>query len=115
MEGSGKAAAVGKAIFLAAISTSIGSVEMSSKFSVMNFSKDQVTLQRAADALRGYIYIAVIWTLATVLVLYASDGWFGAWMGLIANALIMAWIIGSYMYAFRVAANTYGLQVPCIF
>ena len=42
---------MGKAILLASIQASIGSVEMSSKFSVINFSKDQRTLQAAADAL----------------------------------------------------------------
>ena len=115
MNGHGKAEVVGKAFFLGALTTAIASVEMSSKFSVMNFSKDQVTLQRAADALRGYIFIAVVWTLATMLVLYGSDGWFGAWMGLIANVVIMAWIIGSYLCAFRAAAKAYNLQVPCVF
>ena len=39
--------AIGEAILFASIQFSIGSVEMSSKFSVMNFSKDQETLQKA--------------------------------------------------------------------
>ena len=39
---------IGEAILFASIQFSIGSVEMSSKFSVMNFSKDQETLQNAA-------------------------------------------------------------------
>jgi hypothetical protein len=41
----------GEAILLASMQFAIGSVEMSSKFSVKNFSKDQETLQNAADAL----------------------------------------------------------------
>ena len=48
---------VAKAVFYASIQASIGSVEMSSKFSVLNFSKDQEILQRAADALRGYAMV----------------------------------------------------------
>lgn len=60
------------------IQAAIGSVEMSSRFSVMNFSKDQDTLQNAADALRSYLYVAFMWTLATVLVMYSQYGYYGA-------------------------------------
>ena len=51
---------MGKAILFASMQFAIGSVEMSSKFSVKNFSKDQVTLQHAADALSDYIFIGVV-------------------------------------------------------
>ena len=106
---------VAKAIFYASIQSSIGSVEMSSKFSVMNFSKDQVTLQRAADALRSYILIGTLWTIGTVLSLYASNGMFGVYCGLIANVVMMGWILFSYMDAFKQAAKHYNLKVPTIF
>ena len=106
---------VAKAIFYASIQASLGSVEMSSKFSVINFSKDQETLQRAADALKSYIIIAVIWTVGTILALYASYGWCGAWIGLAANAVMMGWIIISYVKAFAEAAKRYNLQVPIVF
>jgi hypothetical protein len=104
---------VGKAIFFASIQSSLGSVEMSSKFSVMNFSKDQETLQRAADALRSYVIIAVIWTIGTILSLYASYGWCGAWIGLAANAVMMGWIVISYIRA--EAAKRYNLEIPTVF
>lgn len=106
---------IGKAFFYASIQASIGSVEMSSKFSVINFAKDQATLQRAADALRGYIFIGSIWAFAACLVLYGSDGWLGAWIGLAANVVLMGWIIISYLNAFKAAATTYNLKVPCVF
>lgn len=106
---------VAKAIFYASIQASLGSVEMSSKFSVMNFSKDQETLQRAADALRSYVIIAVIWTIGTILALYASYGWWGAWIGLVANAVMMGWIIISYIKAFSEAAKRYNLENPVVF
>lgn len=109
------AAAVSTAIFYASIQASIGSVEMSSKFSVMNFSKDQITLQRAADALKSYMIIAMVWTIGTILALYASHGWCGAWIGLASNVVMMAWIYFSYIKAFKEAANHYGLQMPTVF
>ena len=59
------AKAVAKSIFYSSIIASIGSVEMSSKFSVMNFSKDQQTLQRAADALKSFIIVGAIWSIGT--------------------------------------------------
>lgn len=106
---------ISKAIFLASIQSSIGAVEMSSKFSVLNFSKDQATLQRAADALRSYMIIAVIWTVGTVLSLYASHGVCGGWVGFAANAVMMAWIYFSYTTAFKTAAKENGLQIPVVF
>lgn len=104
-----------KAIFYASIQASWGSVEMSSKFSVMNFSKDQETLQRAADALRSYLIIALFWTFGTVLAMYASYGVCGAWLGLAANAALVAWIVLSYVHAFKEAAKNNNLKIPIIF
>ena len=106
---------VAKAIFYASIQASIGSVEMSSKFSVINFSKDQETLQRAADALKSYMIVGTIWTVGTMLALYASNGWCGATVGLAANLVMLSWILISYMKAFKEAAKRYNLQEPVIF
>jgi small-conductance mechanosensitive channel len=114
MENRTLAKIVAKAIFYASIQSSIGSVEMSSKFSVMNFSKDQETLQRACDALKSYIVIAIVWTIGTVLALYASDGWCGGFIGLCANAVMMGWIVISYIKAFKEAADRYGLKEPTL-
>jgi len=88
---------------------------MSSKFSVMNFAKDQETLQRAADALRGYNIVAVIWTIGTILALYASNGMCGAWVGLASNVVMMGWINISYIKAFRDAASNHKLKEPIVF
>ncbi len=106
---------IGQAIFYASIQSSLGSVEMSSKFSVMNFSKDQETLQRAADALRGYIIIGTLWSIGTALALWAEHGQCGLWMGVAANLAVMMWIILSYIKAFREAAERYNLEIPKIF
>lgn len=115
MDGREFAKTVSKAIFLASIQSSIGAVEMSSKFSVLNFSKDQATLQRAADALRSYMIIAVIWTMGTVLSLYASHGVCGGWVGFAANIVMMGWIYFSYVTAFKTAAKEHHLQEPTVF
>lgn len=115
MDGKEFAKVLGKAIFYSSLQSSIGAVEMSSKFSVMNFSKDQETLQRAADALRSYIIIGAVWTIGTVLALYASHGWCGAWLGLATNLVMMGWIIISYVKAFKEAAKNYHLEVPVVF
>lgn len=106
---------VSKAIFYASIQASIGSVEMSSKFSVINFSKDQETLQRAADALKSYMIVGMIWTVGTMLGLYSSHGWCGAYVGLGANVVMMGWIVVSYLQAFKEAAVRYDLTNPVLF
>ena len=104
-----------KAIFLSSIQSSLGSVEMSSKFSVLNFASNQDTLQRAADALRSYMIIATVWTVGTILALYASHGWCGGWVGFAANIVMMSWIYFSYISAFKAAAKEHKLQEPTVF
>jgi hypothetical protein len=106
---------VAKALFYSSIQASIGSVEMSSKFSVLNFAKDQETLQRAADALRNYMKIGIIWSAGSILALYSSYGMCGAWLALASNLLMMLWIIVSYIDSFAEAAKRYSLQKPILF
>lgn len=106
---------IGFSIMLASLQFSIGSVEMSSKFSIASFAKDQDTLQRAADALRLYFWVACIWTLSCGLVLFGAYGWWGAIFGVVANVLIMLWICGSYIHSFRDASRRHNLKMPTIF
>lgn len=105
---------MGNAILLASIQASIGSVEMSSKFSVVNFSKDQSTLQGAADALTGYLFIGTIWMVGSILINYGQYGWSGLVASLAANLVIMGWIVLSYIQAFNIAVRRYGLKFPKI-
>lgn len=106
---------VGLAIFLGGMQFSIGSVEMSSRFSVENFGTDQKTLQNAANALSTYFVIGLFWTLATCLVLYADHGMTGIIWGLIMNFMFMGWIVISYYLTFKRTAKNNGLNVPKLF
>lgn len=99
---------LGEAILLASIQFSIGSVEMSSKFSVKNFSKDQPTLQNAADSLCDYLKIAFVWTLGVTLLLYSKYKLQGLIAGIVTNLIVTLWIYFSYMSAFRSASE----QIP---
>lgn len=103
---------ISKSLFLNSIGWSLGSVEMSSKFSVINFSKDQKTLDRARDALASFINVAAVWVTATVLSLYASHGWCGAFWSLLFGIIVNGSIINSYFQAFKSAAEEYKLEYP---
>ena len=92
---------LGDIILLSSIQFSIGSVEMSSKFSIRNFATDQNTLQNAADSLMDYIKIALIWTVGVTLLLYSKFELIGAITSLIANGIVIAWIYFSYINAFK--------------
>jgi hypothetical protein len=96
---------LGESILYGSIQFSIGSVEMSSKFSVKNFSKDQETLQNAADALMDYIKISFIWTLGVTMLLFSKYGWKGAVSSIISNLIVVMWIYYSYMDAFKIAVK----------
>jgi len=106
---------VAEAILYSSIQFAIGSVEMSSKFSVKNFSKDQETLQNAADALFDYMKIGAFWTVGVAILLYCKYKWAGVVGGIISNGMIMLWTYTTYMGAFRIATKKYGLQMPAVF
>jgi hypothetical protein len=106
---------IGKSILLASIQSAIGSVEMSSKFSVLNFAKDEQTLQNAADALTSYIFIAVVWALGSSAVLYGTYGLPGAICCIVANLVMILWIVLSYLHAFRKASDNFGIKYPKLF
>ena len=106
---------LGKAILFASMQFSIGSVEMSSKFSVMNFSKDQETLQRASDSLTHYLIVSLLWTAGTCFLLYSSYGKQGLIINILANLGIVTWIVVSYIVAFKHAAEQNKLQFPNLF
>ena len=106
---------VGQSIFYSSIQAAIGSVEMSSKFSIINFCKDQETLQNAADALRNYMYVALAWTIATMLVMYSQYGIPGLVVGFVSNMAYVSWIYFSYIHAFNKAGLKYNLVAPTVF
>jgi len=103
---------LGEAILYSSIQFAIGGVEMSSKFSVKNFSKDQETLQNAADALSDYLKIACLWTLGVTILLFSNYGISGAFTSIVVNLAIIAWIYFSYINAFQIAVTKSGLQMP---
>lgn len=106
---------IGKAMMLGSQQYALGSVLMSSTFSVRNFSKDQETLQAAADALVNYMYMGIVWTLSNVLVLAATYGWSGGISATLSNIAIMGWMWTAYLKAFKIAQDKYGLQPPALF
>lgn len=107
--------AIGQSILLASMQAAIGSVEMSSKFSVLSFAKDQDTLQRAADALTSYLIIAAVWALGTSMILFSEFGMIGLMYSMLTNAVIVGWIFLSYWKAFKIAACRNNLQMPKLF
>jgi hypothetical protein len=106
---------VGKAILLAGFLVALASVEMSSRFSVLNFAKDDEILQNAANALSAFTFIGVIWAIGSTAVLYSSYGTPGVVAGVISNGIILAWIVLSYYAAFQRASKERGLKMPDMF
>lgn len=106
---------IGKAMMLGSQQYALGSVLMSSSFSVKSFSKDSKTLQDAADALRQYIIAGIVWMISNILVLGASYGTAGAISAFISNIVVMIWIWKLYTAAFENAMANYNLPPPKIF
>ena len=96
---------LGEAILYSSIQFSIGSVMMSSTFSVKNFSTDQTTLQNAMDSLSEFLKIALLWTLGVTMLLYGKYGFRGLISSLVANLPVVVWIYLSYISAFNYAID----------
>ena len=103
---------LGKAILLSSIGFSVASVEMSSKFSVKNFSRDQATLQNASDALDAYNLVGGLWAIGVVILMYGQYGMTGLWSAVACNLAVLLWINLSYFHAFKQAADANGLAYP---
>ena len=107
---------LGQSILLASIQASIGSVEMSSKFSVVNFSTDQRTLQAAADALTGYLIIGFVWMIGAMMISFGQYELTGLISSFIANVIMIGWIFLSYLHSFRSAIRRHShLKFPKLF
>ena len=106
---------VGKSILLAGFLVALASVEMSSRFSVLNFAKSNDVLQNAANALSAFTVIGLIWAIGSTAVLYSSYAIPGLVAGIISNGIILAWIVVSYRAAFDRAAVENGLDTPKMF
>ena len=100
----------GESLLLSSIQVALASVEMSSRFSVLNFSKDTETLQNACNALTSYVIVGSLFTLGAVLVLYSSFGVKGGVICAAVNIGVMMWIVVSYRGAFKKAAEKYNLE-----
>lgn len=103
---------LGEALLYSSINVSLGSVEMSSKYSVRNFSSNQQTLQSASNALADYCLISTFWTIGVACLMFAKYGLPGLISGILANAIITAWIVISYRHSFKQAAKMYNLEMP---
>lgn len=106
---------ISKSLFFSSLLYGIANIEMSSKFNVITDSKDQKTLDRARDALKSFIYISGVWIIATVLTLYKSNGWCGAFWSLFFNIIIFSSITCSYINIFKDAAKEHNLKYPKTF
>ena len=103
---------IGRSILMSSIQFSIGSVSMSSIFSVTNFCTDQKTLDSAMDALVTYLAIGCLWAVGQCLLLYSEFKWEGALVALLFNLIIMGWITASYIRSFKGAVKEHNLKMP---
>lgn len=106
---------IGKSILLAGFLVALASVEMSSRFSVLNFAKNDDILQNAANALSAFMVIGMLWAVGSTCVLYSSYSTIGLVAGFVSNGIILAWIYISYNAAFNRAARENNLKRPEMF
>lgn len=105
---------IGEALFFAVLQMSIATVELEDRSEVAS-NDNQQKLNISAESLRTYIYLAVLWTIASGLVLYGKFDIFGGIMAIIFNVLIIIWIYVTYTDAMEISSKKSNLIVPKIF
>lgn len=105
---------IGEAVLLASVQIGLFTIEMSSKFEIMN-TQSQSVLQGAADSLSSYMVIGIIWTIGSVFLLYGQFGIPGIVAGLLANIVFILWIVIGYLRVFSYVSKNSNLKYPRLF
>lgn len=105
---------IGGSLFFAVLQISIGAIELPDKSYMLKIST-QEEVDNAIDSFKKYLFIASIWTLSSVLILYGEHGITGAILGLLTNLIIISWIYLSYMSAINSAIIKYNLKQVSLF
>lgn len=106
---------IGQNLLVSASQFSLGSIALSSTYSVINFSKTQEILDNGVSALRKYLYVAIAWLVANCLVMYSQFKYRGVLAAFVFNLVYIVWIVISYQQAFDIAAKQNGLIVRGMF
>jgi hypothetical protein len=105
---------LGAALVFAILQFSISNVQIIHKF-VVSKVNTQDDLENLAEDVKVYLVIAIIWTIATMLILYEEYGNLGILFGFVTNFIIIMWIYLSYRHAVRTAIKKHDLQSISIF
>jgi hypothetical protein len=106
--------AIGQAIIFALVQLTLVGTESTSIYIASTTAKTQDKLNKFARSIRAYIFIGILWTAATCLVLSTQFGVKGVLMGLITNLLVMIYVYARYQGVLKEIATEYGLKVPRI-
>lgn len=85
---------------------------MSSSFSILNFAKDQATMDAAKEALNDFMWWGLLWNLGSTLVLGSEHGLKGSLAAVGANTAVLGGIWLKYNAAFEEARVRHGLPEP---
>jgi hypothetical protein len=105
---------IGKAMLFASAQVAFASIELDSKFSISEINTQQ-RLDDAASHLKSYVFIAIFWTVASVLTQYSVYGVEAGFYTLVANLILLLWILASYKSMFEKIVRDNHLKFPNIF
>lgn len=105
---------IGQALFFAVLQMSISTIELDNRSDII-LLKTQEEVDVVASSLHTYIVIAVIWTIASMLILYGQFGLVGAVATLIFNVAIILWVYFTYTNALQKTVQKNNLVMPKIF
>lgn len=103
---------LGQALVFAAVQPALASMEMSSRFDIVNSANSQRSLEQAARDLRSFMVISIIWAVGSTLVMFFQFSWRGALINFIGQVLIMYWIYSNFRTAIVNQAKRRHLNIP---
>lgn len=106
---------IDRSIVYAGIQLAIGALYVSSTLQIRYGTDTEQKLHDTVSALRGYVFVATLIVVGSVILMYITDGILGAILTLVMNLVPMLWLAGSIYVEITTMAKRLGVKVPQIF
>jgi len=95
---------MGQALLFAVLQMSISTVELENRSDVYRI-KTKEDLVIVQESLKTYVQIAILWTIASILILFGKFGFVGGIAALVCNVIILLWVYFTYKNAINLTAK----------
>jgi hypothetical protein len=115
MSKSGYLGLFGKVLISMTIQASIGNLELPNRFMIRNFATSQEAIDAIYGEIRTYIVIGLLYAVGSSLLIYLAHQHLGAALNMIANLIVIIYVIWRRRSVIEENVRKYGLQSRGLF